>query len=222
MKLRYPLYRTRVKICGLTRVEDVHAAVSLGADAIGLVFYPPSPRHVEVERAKTLIRDLPPFVTVVGLFVDERPAHIRQILAAVRIDLLQFHGDESPIDCESLGKPWIKALRMKPGLNVIEAMGRYRGASGYLVDAWHPNAVGGTGETFDWSRLPRESANQLILAGGLTPENVSTAIKAVRPYALDVSSGVESDKGIKDAAKMAAFLNNVQRLDYGLQRDRTL
>jgi len=200
----------------------VQTAISLGADAIGLVFYPPSPRNVDVDQARSLVGALPPFVTVVGLFVNESPARIRQILAAVRIDLLQFHGDESPAACESLGKPWIKALRMKPGLNVIEAMSAYCRASGYLVDAWHPDAAGGTGETFDWNRLPREMSSQLILAGGLTPENVGTAIEVVRPYALDVSSGVEAGKGIKDAVKMAAFINTVQRSDYGLQRDRTL
>jgi len=222
LKLPYPLHRTRVKICGLTRVEDVQTAISLGADAIGLVFYPPSPRNVDVDQAISLVGALPPFVTVVGLFVNEPPARIRQILGAVRIDLLQFHGDESPAACESLGKPWIKALRMKPGLNVIEAMEAYSRASGYLVDAWRPDAAGGTGETFDWSRLPREMASQFILAGGLTPENVGTAIEVVRPYALDVSSGVEAGKGIKDAVKMAAFINTVQRSDYGLQRDRTL
>ena len=175
-----------------------------------------------MDQARSLVENLPPFVTVVGLFVNECPARIRQILAAVRIDLLQFHGDESPDECESLGKAWIKALRMKPGLNVVEAMNVYSCASGYLVDAWRPDAVGGTGETFDWNRLPRETGRQLILAGGLTPENVSTAIEVVRPYALDVSSGVEAEKGIKDVARMAAFINNVQRSDYGLQRDRTL
>lgn len=212
----YPSRRTRVKICGLTRPEDARRAVLLGADAIGLVFYPPSPRHVAIDRARAIVAVLPPFVTVVGLFVDADPAVVRDTLGRVRIDLLQFHGDEAEDDCKIFGRPWIKALRMAPGLDLGAAMDRYPGASGILVDAWHPGAQGGTGERFDWNLLPAGMTSRLILAGGLQPNNVAAALEKVRPYALDVSSGVESAKGIKDAGKMAAFLNEVHHFDYSL------
>lgn len=213
-KIPYPFRRTRVKICGFTRPEDAQAAVRLGADAIGLVFYPPSPRHVEIDQARAIVAALPPFVTVVGLFVDEEPAQVRRVLEQVRIDLLQFHGDEEPDYCGGFGKPYIKALRMTPGLELATAMGAYDDASGFLLDAWHPDAKGGTGSRFDWKLIPTELAGSLILAGGLAPGNVAEAMQTARPYALDVSSGVEAEKGIKDADKMAAFLLEVHKIDY--------
>ncbi|WP_348759658.1 phosphoribosylanthranilate isomerase [Candidatus Methylocalor cossyra] len=206
--------RTRVKICGLTRPDDAVAAVRLGADAIGLVFYPPSPRQVSVAAARAIVNALPPFATVVGLFVDEEAGRLREILDQVRIDLLQFHGDEDPGYCAAFGKPYIKALRVRPGLDLTAAAAAYRNAAGILLDAWDPGARGGTGQRFDWRTIPAELAGASILAGGLDPDNVSEALRTVRPYALDVSSGVESAKGIKDIGKMAAFLEAVQRFDY--------
>ncbi len=221
-KIPYLFRRTRVKICGFTRPEDALAAVRLGADAIGLVFYPPSPRHVEIDRARAIVATLPPFVTVVGLFVDEAAVRVGRILERVRIDLLQFHGDEEPGYCGGFGKPYIKAIRMKPGLDLAEAMGVHGGASGFLVDAWHPEEKGGTGNRFDWNLIPEASADGLILAGGLAPGNVGEALRIARPYALDVSSGVEAEKGIKDAGKMAAFLKEVHQFDCNQYADGSL
>jgi phosphoribosylanthranilate isomerase len=219
VKIPYLFRRTRVKICGFTRPDDVLAALRLGADAIGLVFYPPSPRHVDIERARAIMAVLPPFATVVGLFVDEDEARVRQVLERVRIDVIQFHGDEDPGYCESFGKPYIKAVRMRPELELTTVMGAHGGASGFLLDAWHPEAKGGTGSRFDWTLIPEEFADSLILAGGLEPGNVAEALRAARPYALDVSSGVEAEKGIKDAGKMAAFLKEVHKFDYSQQAD---
>ena len=213
------MLRTRVKICGLTRPEDAQAAVRLGADAIGLVFYAPSPRAVTLALAQRIVEGLPPFVTVVALFVDEDPARIRDILANVRIDLLQFHGDEAPDLCGSFGKPWIKALKMRPGLDLAQERLRYFGSSGLLLDAWHPDVHGGSGMAFDWGLLGGSLTSDAVLAGGLNPDNISLALKTVRPYGVDVSSGVESAKGIKDHAKMAAFLQRIKEFDYGSQRD---
>jgi phosphoribosylanthranilate isomerase len=215
----YPSHRTRVKICGFTRPEDARAAALLGADAIGLVFYSPSPRHVELDQARAIVAELPPFVTVVGLFVSAEADQVWQTLDAVRIDLLQFHGDETSAYCRQFCKPWIKALRVQPGMDLESLMSDHDGASGFLVDAWHPAAMGGTGHRFDWNLLPAAISQPLILAGGLAPENVTEALRSVRPYALDVSSGVEAGKGIKDAAKMAAFLNEVYDFDYRSNRD---
>ncbi|MFM2006353.1 MAG: hypothetical protein RLZZ09_2008 [Pseudomonadota bacterium] len=191
----------------------------LGADAIGLVFYAPSPRHVELDQARAIVAELPPFVTVVGLFVNAEPEQVRQTLDAVRVDLLQFHGDETSAYCGQFGKPWIKALRVQPNMELESEMNDHEGASGFLVDAWHPAAMGGTGHRFDWNLLPTGISHKLILAGGLTPDNVAEALSSVNPYALDVSSGVEAGKGIKDAAKMAAFLNEVYDFDYRSNRD---
>jgi phosphoribosylanthranilate isomerase len=189
-------------------------AALLGADAIGLVFYPPSPRHLEIDQARAIVAGLPPFVTVVGLFVDAESDVVSNVLNRVRIDLLQFHGDEDEAYCDGFGLPWIKALRMRPGLDLTAALDRYPQASGILVDAWHPGAQGGTGQRFDWNLLPSGITDRLILAGGLQVDNVAEALVKIRPYALDVSSGIESGKGIKDAGKMAAFLNEVHRFDY--------
>lgn len=215
----YPLHRTRVKICGLTRPQDAQAAVHLGADALGLVFYPPSPRAVTVEQAQNIVANLPPFVTVVALFVDEAPGRIEEILARVRIDLLQFHGDEATETCASFAKPWIKALKVRPGVDLTAEARRFEGSSGLLLDAWHPDVHGGSGEAFDWALLDNDVIPGLVLAGGLHAGNLRQALEKVRPYGLDVSSGVESAKGIKDYAKMAAFLQQVREFDYGSQRD---
>lgn len=201
--------RTRVKICGFTRVDDAVAAAKLGVDAIGLVFYSASPRHVSITQAQAIVRALPAFTTVVGLFVDEHETMIRDILAQVPLDCLQFHGDEPPAACRLYGRPYLKALRIKPGMDVAELAASYHDATGLLLDAYHDGAKGGTGQCFDWDLIPAQLPLPVILAGGLEPGNVETALTAVRPYALDVSSGVESAKGVKDPAKMAAFITAV-------------
>ncbi len=206
--------RTRVKICGLTCAEDVTSVVANGADAIGLVFYPPSPRAVTPERAQSLVAGLPPFVTVVGLFVDEEQRRIAEILRRVRIDLLQFHGDETPVDCASHGRPWIKAVRMRDNVDLPGLKGRYSEASALLLDAYRPGVPGGTGSAFDWDLIPAGMAGKIILAGGLDADNVEQAVRGVHPYAVDVSGGVERAKGIKDADKIAAFMGGVRRGDH--------
>ncbi|MBI5461265.1 MAG: phosphoribosylanthranilate isomerase [Gammaproteobacteria bacterium] len=208
-----PSARTRVKICGITRPEDGLEAARLGADAIGLVFYAPSPRAVSLERAAEIAAALPPFVTRVGLFVDAQPAEIEAVLAAVRLDLLQFHGDETEAECARFGYPYLKAVSMRPGRDIAAALRDYPSASGFLLDAYHPAVPGGSGECFDWERVPTGRARPIVLAGGLTPDNVAEAVRRVRPYAVDVSSGVEAAKGIKDATKMAEFIRGVRRGD---------
>ncbi|QKE63730.1 phosphoribosylanthranilate isomerase [Aquipseudomonas campi] len=196
----------RSKICGITRVEDALAAAAAGADAIGLVFYARSPRAVSVAQAQQIIAALPPFVTTVGLFVDMPRAELQQILAQVPLDLLQFHGDESVEQCEGYGRPYIKALRVKAGDDIAAQMAQYPSASGVLLDTFVEGVPGGTGLAFDWSLVPAELPKPVILAGGLTPDNVAAAIARVRPYAVDISGGVESAKGIKDADKVRAFI----------------
>ncbi|HKJ76662.1 MAG TPA: phosphoribosylanthranilate isomerase [Gammaproteobacteria bacterium] len=207
------MQRTRVKICGITRPEDGLEAARLGADAIGLVFHDASPRAVTAEQARAVVAALPPFVTTVGLFVDADPARIRAVLEAVPLDLLQFHGDEPAAACDAFGRPYIKALRRREDLDAAAAIAAYPDARGVLLDAYRPDAAGGTGHRFDWSRVPREPAKPVVLAGGLNPDNVGGAVAAVRPFAVDVSSGVERDKGIKDPARMAAFLAAVRAAD---------
>ncbi len=204
--------RTRVKICGITRPQDAVAAARAGADAIGLVFHAPSPRAVSIAQALAVIAALPPFVSVVGLFVDATEAAIRAVLEQVPLDLLQFHGNECPSECGGFGRAYIKALRMREGTDVRAYAQTYPEAVGVLLDAYDPatpTVRGGTGQTFDWSRIPARLPVPLILAGGLTPENVAEAVRRTRPYAVDVSSGVERGKGIKDAARVAAFIENV-------------
>ncbi len=196
----------RSKICGITRVEDALAAAEAGADAIGLVFYPASPRAVGVQQARAIIAALPPFVTTVGLFVNASRCEINETLDAVPLDVLQFHGDESPESCDGFHRPWYKALRVQSAEDVRREAARYSGASAILLDAYVAGVPGGTGEVFDWSLIPSDLALPLILAGGLTPANVQQAIAQVRPYAVDVSGGVESSKGIKDAAKVREFV----------------
>ncbi len=208
-----PSARTRVKICGITRPEDGLEAARLGADAIGLVFYAPSPRAVGVERAAEIAASLPPFVTRVGLFVDALPAEIEAVLAAVPLDVLQFHGNEIEAECVRFGYPYLKAVSMRPDRDVAAMLRAYPSANGFLLDAYHPAVPGGSGESFDWGRVPTDRPRPIVLAGGLTPDNVADAVRAVRPYAVDVSSGVEAAKGIKDVTKMAEFIRGVQRGD---------
>ena len=189
------------------------AAAQAGADAIGLVFYSGSPRAVDVEKARSIIAALPPFVTVVGLFVNEQAGRIRAVLDAVPLDLLQFHGAEPPEACRTFGRPYLKAISMKPGVQLETVTERYPDAAGFLVDTWHPDVAGGTGESFDWSVLPAGLDRPLVLAGGLGPDNVAAAVQAVRPWAVDVSSGVEVSKGVKDPEKMSAFVQEVLHVD---------
>ncbi|MCG8055944.1 MAG: phosphoribosylanthranilate isomerase [Candidatus Thiodiazotropha endolucinida] len=205
--------RTRIKICGITRTEDALTATRLGADAIGLVFYPPSPRSVSPEQAQRIVKSLPPFVTVVGLFVNEDRAVIEQILNQVPLDLLQFHGDESAEDCSGFGRPWIKAIRMRQETDLLSLEQQYTDASGLLLDTYQAGVPGGTGKTFDWDLVPESLAGRVILAGGLNSENVTRAVASLHPYAVDVSGGVEAAKGIKDAAKIEAFITGVMRGD---------
>lgn len=206
--------RTRVKICGITRPEDGVRAAALGADAIGLVFHPQSPRVVTVARALEIGTALPPFVTRVGLFVDAAVAEVEAVLARVPLDLLQFHGEEPEAYCVQFGHPYLKAVRMRPERDVVAYMQSYPSASGFLLDAYHPAVAGGSGERFDWSRVPADRPAPIVLAGGLSPGNVTDAVRQVRPFAVDVSSGVEASKGIKDPAKMMEFVRGVQRADH--------
>lgn len=207
-----PSHRTRIKICGLTREADVDAAVTAGADAVGFVFYAKSPRAVTVARATELARRLPPFVTPVGLFVNAAPAEIAAACSAVPTLLLQFHGDESPADCEAHGRPYLRAARMAPGLDLLDFALRYRSACGLLLDA-HVEGYGGGGKVFDWSLVPRSAPLPLVLSGGLNPANVADGVRQLRPWAVDVSSGVESAKGIKDADAIHRFCAAVREGD---------
>jgi len=213
--------RTRVKICGITRAEDGVAAARAGADAIGLVFWAGTPRHISLEQAREIAAALPAFVTVVGLFVDPEPDAVRAALTDVPLDILQFHGDESPEMCASFGRPYIKAVHVKAGVDLLHYASRYADALGLLFDAFEPGGLpGGTGTTFDWNALPTGLPRPVILSGGLTPQNVGDAIRRVRPWGVDVSSGVEAvgedgkpRRGVKDAAKIAAFIRGVQDAD---------
>ncbi|HEK1006804.1 TPA: phosphoribosylanthranilate isomerase [Pseudomonas putida] len=201
----------RSKICGITRIEDALAAAEAGADAIGFVFYAKSPRAVDVRQAQAIIAELPPFVTTVGLFVNASRCELNEILEVVPLDLLQFHGDETPADCEGYQRPWIKALRVRPGDDLEAACQLYSGARGILLDTYVAGVPGGTGEAFDWSLVPARLSKPIILAGGLSAANVGQAIAQVRPYAVDVSGGVEQAKGIKSAAKIEAFMQAVKQ-----------
>lgn len=205
--------RTRIKICGITRVEDAVAAVQAGADAIGLVFYAKSPRAVSAAQAQAILAALAPFVSSVGLFLDARTESVEHILQSVPLDLLQFHGDECPADCSVFNRPYIKAVPMAGATQVAAYIATYPEARGFLLDSHAPGAAGGTGERFDWARVPKDLARPLILAGGLSPENVADALRQTRVYGVDVSSGVEARPGIKDPAKMADFINEVRRVD---------
>jgi phosphoribosylanthranilate isomerase len=208
--------RVRVKICGITRLEDARAAVAAGADAIGFVFFAQSPRYIAAEAAAAIVRELPPFVTTVGLFVNANAAAVRSVLEAVPLSLLQFHGDEDNAFCAQFGRPWIKALPVRPDGDIAADIAAFPDASGILLDAWHADLKGGTGQSFDWKIFPRECRQPLILAGGLAPDNVAEALRLTRPYAVDVSGGVEAraadgsvQKGIKDARAIKAFIDAV-------------
>lgn len=201
---------TRIKICGIMRVEDALCAAREGADAIGLVFAPESPRCISVEQARAITTSLPPFVTRVGLFVNAAAEAVQSVLRAIPIDVLQFHGEETPAYCGAFARPYIKAIRMRPGLDVRAEAARYSDAAGMLLDAFAEAARGGTGASFDWSRIPSDLGKPVILAGGLAPDNVAQAVRTAKPHAVDVSSGVEASKGIKDHAKIRAFIQAVR------------
>jgi len=204
--------RTRVKVCGITRTEDARAAAAAGADAIGLVFYPPSPRYLSLERAREIRDAVPPFVQSVALFVNADAAQVSQVIGRVHPALLQFHGEESPEFCGQFGVPYVKACRVSPGVDLLEYLRPFTAARGWLLDA-HVQEYGGVGARFDWSLVPAKLARPLVLSGGLTSDNVGAAVRRVRPWAVDVSTGVESAKGIKDAAKIAAFIAEVRNAD---------
>ena len=203
---------TRIKICGLTRQEDFQVAVDAGADAIGLVFYPHSPRYVDLQKAAELACALPPFVTLVGLFVNADPAQVRETLAAVPIGLLQFHGDEDDRYCRQFERPYMKAARVKPGMDLVQYAADFPSAQAILLDAF-VDGYGGGGKVFDWTLIPPAMTKPIVLSGGLDASNVGDAISRVRPVAVDVSSGVEAAKGIKDADKIRAFIAAVRATD---------
>ena len=213
---RAMMMRTRAKICGITRIQDIQSVVEAGADAIGFVFYPPSPRSVTTQQAKILVQHVPAYVQTVGLFVNASADEIALVLKEVALDLIQFHGDETATQCASIaqqvGRRWYKAIQVKPDLDVIHTIKKYQqaGASAVLLDAWHPELKGGTGHSFDWAQFPQLDI-PLILAGGLKPENIEDAIKTTNAYAVDVSGGVESAKGIKDQQLIEQFMQGVQR-----------
>ena len=207
--------RTRVKICGITRPEHARAAAGAGADAIGLVFYGPSPRHVDQARARTVCAALPPLVSVVGLFVNPEPREVEAVIEGLPVDLLQFHGDEPPELCAGTGKPYVKAVRVRTRDDIVDAATRYTDARALLLDAHHDALWGGTGSRFDWSVVPDDIGRPIVLAGGLTPENVAGAIRLVRPFAVDVSGGVESAPGEKDAQRIERFMKEVASAESG-------
>ena len=207
---------TRIKICGITRVEDMMDAAHNGADALGLVFYDKSPRHVNAQQAAQIADAIPPFVSLVGLFVNASAAEVLEVMQTVPLDVLQFHGEEEPEFCAQFGRPYLKAVRVKAGINLVQYAARFAGAQGLLLDTFVEGAHGGTGASFDWALIPNDLPLPVILSGGLNAGNVAEAIAQVRPYAVDVSSGVEASKGIKDAAKIVAFIKEVGRMDLQL------
>ena len=201
--------RIRVKICGITRLEDALDAVAQGADAIGLVFYEGSPRNVTISQAAEIVNQIPAFVSTVGLFVNAESSFIREVISKVKLDLLQFHGDETASECAAFLHPFIKAIRVKSDTNLVQYAEDFSAAKALLLDTYAEGVAGGTGQVFDWNLIPKELAKPVILAGGLTADNVARAISLVKPYAVDVSGGVEASKGIKDVAKIAAFMQQV-------------
>jgi phosphoribosylanthranilate isomerase len=204
---------TRVKVCGITRIEDGLAAASFGADAIGFVFYAPSPRYVAPAQAREIAAAIAPFVSTVGLFVDADVATVSNVLQTIRLDYLQFHGDESPEYCAQFGVPFLKAIRVKPGVDLLQYAAEFHAAKAILLDAFVEGTHGGTGQRFDWQLIPRNLPLPVILSGGLAPENVMDAIRRVMPWAVDVSSGVEIAKGVKDAGKIQQFMRGVRNAD---------
>lgn len=207
--------RTRTKICGITRPEDGEVCARLGADAVGLVFHERSRRRISVQQARDIVAALPPFVSVVALFLDEDAGAVERVLREVPVDLIQFHGHEDPAFCERFGLRYVKVLPMTGTVDPVAHVARYPSASGFLLDSHELGALGGTGEAFDWRRYPRDLAAPLVLAGGLSPANVAEAVRLTRPWGVDVSSGVESAPGIKDPRLIEAFIQEVQRV----QRD---
>jgi phosphoribosylanthranilate isomerase len=207
--------RTRVKICGISDIETARVAADAGADAIGLVFYRPSPRYVAPALAAAIARSLPPYVMAVGLFVDAARDEVAAVLDTVGLDLLQFQGDEPPEFCAAFGRPFVRAVRVEPGTDLLEYADRFSRAKALLLDAHVPGQPGGTGQTFDWAGIPRELPVPLILSGGLTAQNVGRAVREVRPWAVDVSSGVERSRGVKDPAKIVDFIRSVRLEDAG-------
>ena len=208
-------HRTRVKICGIREQAHARVAWEAGADAIGFVFYGPSPRYVQAEEAAPIAASLPPYVVAVGLFVNASEAEVRGVLERVSLDLLQFQGDEPPDFCAKFGKPFVRAVRMEKGTELLEYARRFSAAKALLLDAHAPGIPGGTGRTFDWSEIPPGLQIPLILSGGLTADNVGRAVREVRPWAVDVSSGVESGRGVKDPRKIVEFIRSVRREDAG-------
>ena len=208
--------RTRIKLCGLSQPQDVADAVTAGADAIGLVFYPPSPRSVTPQGAAELVHGLLPFVAAVGLFVNPSIEEVRAAVEAANLSLLQFHGDETPEFCARFGRPFLRAVRMEKGVDLLEYARRFSAARALLLDAHVPGQPGGTGNTFDWAAIPENLPIPLILSGGLDARNVGAAMRAVKPWAVDVSSGVESGRGVKDPAKIVEFIRKVRHEDAGL------
>ena len=207
--------RTRVKICGITRPEDASAAAQAGADAIGLMFYEPSPRYVTPARARAVCAALPPLVSVVGVFVNPQPSEIETVVEGLPVDLLQFHGEEPPELCAGTGKPYVKAVRVRSRDDIVNAAARYTDARALLLDAHHDALWGGTGSRFAWSAVPDDVGRPIVLAGGLTPANVAGAIRLVRPFAVDVSGGVESAPGEKDAESIERFMKEVASAEAG-------
>ena len=211
----HSMRRTRVKICGITRPEHASAAAQAGADAIGLVFYEPSPRYVTPARARAVCAALPPLVSVVGVFVNPQPGEIEAVVEGLPVDLLQFHGEEPPELCAGTGKPYVKAVRVRSRDDIVKAAARYTDARALLLDAHHDALWGGTGSRFDWSVVPDDVGRPIVLAGGLTPANVADAIRLVRPFAVDVSGGLESAPGQKDAESIERFMKEVASAEAG-------
>ncbi|HMG59269.1 MAG TPA: phosphoribosylanthranilate isomerase [Burkholderiales bacterium] len=205
--------RTRVKICGITRMEDAQAAAAHGADAIGLIFYRPSPRYVSLGQAREIATNVPPFVATVAVFVNPAREDVERVIDACGVTLLQFHGDEPPEFCSSFSRPYIKAARIRPGLDLLKYLSPHGAATAWMLDAFHEDLWGGTGGSFDWSLVPERMPRPIILSGGLTADNVAVAVRRTRAYAVDVSSSVEASKGIKDTAKIAAFIGAVKHED---------
>jgi phosphoribosylanthranilate isomerase len=206
---REEIVRTRVKICGITRLEDALTAIKFGADALGFVFYENSPRNISVDTAAEIVSKLPAFVSVVGLFVNAQPDEIKGVLSKVHLDILQFHGDETPVECRQYQLPYMKAIRVQACTNLLQYDLDFYDAKALLLDAYTEGITGGTGKVFDWGLIPNNMSNSIVLAGGLNADNVADAIQKVQPYAVDVSGGVEQEKGIKDADKIAAFMRGV-------------